>query len=799
MEIQLKGSKKEVERYEKELNKQMEALKALDIQLSELKKAKSSSELTSPAKKQGEISRNVYETTGSPNLNKKGTISSEENKKVQQGSDKKGHPVCKTNTLSNLEQDSSKKTQAEPKNADKTNSGDSNSQQHVLAASEEKIRLLNKKIVELEKFINAGIDEGFTQSQYNKLQSGLELLGFTPFKKQFKAPKPETSDKRVDPPSKIKKSAESSSGKYTFEPGNDGLVTDKSMSFSTNLSFSKDPGQNPGFDKNLNSGAHEISKTPSETTKKIASPLEKAPTIQIMVTNPTGKISERPLIYEDRSQSLRESQISNNSQEQSPSKLQTLPGVVAQSQGMEVIISVETKKEEKTPEIKIPPPPPTTNSEANSPSNSPMNVPPLPPPIMGGKPGLPPGLNLLNLLNKKPGGPVKDKLKPNVPMKSILWTLVNPLNIKGTIWETIDERTATYEIPNLEAEFTSVRPDKPVAKSTIPAKVILLAPNRSQNLNIVLSKLKMSPSSIVEAILTVNEEVLTLNIVNCLLDAIPTQDEISLVSNYNGDMDMLENPEKFILEIKDVKNLKVRLQAMQFFFTHKELFDDLQLKISKLIELFENISKEKRIIMLMKYTLAIGNYMNGESARGGAFGFKLDVFDKMGDIKNVSGKKTLLAFVIDIIEKNMGMVFIDMNEEFPLYEFGRKQSISQLFADLDFIKKGIEQVKNAKQAKNTAVVDNIEIFMGKFEVEVSDKFQEVEFELNTLDQKYKRVCEFFCEDPKQISSDSFVDNFYKIWTSCKKAKGLLIKENKEALKESLKEKAKEKSEKPGKN
>jgi hypothetical protein len=285
----------------------------------------------------------------------------------------------------------------------------------------------------------------------------------------------------------------------------------------------------------------------------------------------------------------------------------------------------------------------------------------------------------------------------------------------------------------------------------------------------------------------VNEDVLNLNMVNCLLDAIPTPDEISLISNYNGDFDMLENPEKYIFEIKDVKNLKIRLQAMQFYFTHGELFDDLQLKIKKLIDLFENISKEHRIIILMKYTLAIGNYMNGESARGGAFGFKLEAFDKMGDIKNTNGKKNLLGYVIEVIEKNSGSSYIEVNEEFPLYEFGRKQPISQLFSDLDFIKKGIENVKNARQNRNVGVIDNIEEVLGKFEIDMRDKYQDVEFDLGTLDQKYKRVCEFYCEDPKQISSDIFVENFYKIWTACKKAKAIIMKENKENLKEKPKE------------
>lgn len=54
--------------------------------------------------------------------------------------------------------------------------------------------------------------------------------------------------------------------------------------------------------------------------------------------------------------------------------------------------------------------------------------------------------------------------------------------------------------------------------------------------------------------------------------------------------------------------------------------------------------------MLIKCTLAMGNYCNGESARGGAFGFKLDAILKAGDMKSVDGKETLLMLIVQECE-----------------------------------------------------------------------------------------------------------------------------------------------------
>lgn len=751
MEIKLKVSQKDYENFEKELNKQLNAYKILENQLFELKKTKntldSKSLASSPNKKLKEVRTLNESNKVNSKVSEKGNFLNED-KKLDMGDKKNGNI-----SFYSAELEYNKKI-TESVNLSEIDNNNS------IKKFEGIVDGLKKKIAEFEKFINSGIDEGFTSKQYTKLQSNLEKIGFSPLKKKFKVDKGEKND------SENKIQTVKNNDAVNFETKSEGLNYEKNSACIHNFDISNTQ-----------------KKVPSEIL--IGSPIKNNKTLKLVLTN-SPAIEEKSEIAGELNQSKnKETELSLTKNLESSNEDRTLAKSFDIEFKNEEVKSNESKQEEKNKDIQTLFVPPTIlqHSESESPSNSPLNLPPLPPPLFGSKPGLPPMLNLLNLLNKKPDGPIKEKKKPNVPMKSLLWTLVNPSNIKGTIWETIDESTVSYEIPNLENEFTSLRADKTQTISKVPAKISLIAPNRAQNLNIMLTRLKMSPSMIAEAILLINVELLNLNVVNCLLETIPNADEFSLISNYGGDLNLLESPEKYIIEVKDIKNLKVRLQAMQFYFTHKELFEDLQLKISKLIELFENISKEQRIIILMKYTLAIGNYMNGESARGGAFGFKLDAFEKIIDIKNSNGKKNLLAYIINIIEKNSGNSFIEVTDEFFLYEFGKKLPISQLFCDLELIRKGIENVKTARQNKNLGVIDNIEEILGNFETEMRNQYRNVEIDLKSLDQKYKRVCEFYCEDPKQMSSDIFVESFNKIWICCKKAKTILIKENKDNMKE----------------
>lgn len=56
----------------------------------------------------------------------------------------------------------------------------------------------------------------------------------------------------------------------------------------------------------------------------------------------------------------------------------------------------------------------------------------------------------------------------------------------------------------------------------------------------------------------------------------------------------------------------------------------------------------------MKYTLAIGNYLNGTNSRGGAFGFKIDALCAIDDVRAQDGKRNLMMYIIEKAESDLG-------------------------------------------------------------------------------------------------------------------------------------------------
>lgn len=416
----------------------------------------------------------------------------------------------------------------------------------------------------------------------------------------------------------------------------------------------------------------------------------------------------------------------------------------------------------------------------------PLNLPPPPPPLL-----LFPLGNASGIAHSVNDGPVKEKKIPSVPMKQICWTSVNPKCIENTIWENMNEEEVTFDFGEIEKNFTSKRPLKTQEPKNIPktneknVKITLLSLTRSKNISIALSKLKMSLSAISDAVIKMDENILKLNVIGSLLEACPKEEEFSVVSAYEGDRSKLDLPEQFVLEIKNVSGFRIRLEAMQFYLTYKELVEDFSLKTEKLTDLFENILDNPKLHLLLKYVLALGNYLNGAGNRGGAFGFKLDVFDKIVDMKSVDGKKSFLSYLIELIEKNTGTSYIDPNnnEDLKIYEIGRKLPISQLLIDLSDIKKGYNLVIEAMETKTDNPFDNVEHFLKEFASVLQKNIEEFSFMMEDLTNLYKRICQYYCEDYDETPSDVFVEKIHKIWVACKKAKNNNMKEKEQIKKE----------------
>lgn len=123
-------------------------------------------------------------------------------------------------------------------------------------------------------------------------------------------------------------------------------------------------------------------------------------------------------------------------------------------------------------------------------------------------------------------------------------------------------------------------------------------------------------------------------------------------------------------------------------------------KIEK-IKGFYRLVKEgcRELKDVMQYILAYGNYMNGQSCRGGSYGFRLKEIMNAGQImseeENEEGRMSFMLFIINKIEKDKGYQFGSMDQYIELSKYVGDISMKQLDDDIKEIKQNHKYVSDA--------------------------------------------------------------------------------------------------------
>jgi hypothetical protein len=302
--------------------------------------------------------------------------------------------------------------------------------------------------------------------------------------------------------------------------------------------------------------------------------------------------------------------------------------------------------------------------------------------------------------------PKKANLKPSVDLKPLFWSKISDNKIKGTIWDPdvdvaskvkdadkvaagaaaegeedygttekkkgkcgINDADVDIDIELINAQFLKKKSGGAAGgansgsgggnKSKKKGPVTLLDGKRLQNVGIQLSRFSqrgLTSADIRSALLRCQEDVLTMDRLSGLLKIMPTQAEIELCMDYEGDASKLGKVEKFFRTLADVPHAKLRIEALmakdQMEDQVTEVQDRLeahanaiaQVKASLAPPSSDGISGGGVLRKLFQVVLRVGNYVNGGTRRGGAYGVQLDAVAKMASVKSSDNKSNLLRF-----------------------------------------------------------------------------------------------------------------------------------------------------------
>ncbi|TPX32726.1 hypothetical protein SmJEL517_g04199 [Synchytrium microbalum] len=453
-----------------------------------------------------------------------------------------------------------------------------------------------------------------------------------------------------------------------------------------------------------------------------------------------------------------------------------------------------------------PPPPPPMMDGAPPPPPPPPGIggppPPPPPPGMGGPPPPPPPPGMGGP-PPPPGAtaeaslfPPKPKLQPHTKMRQLQWSKLPPSQIQNTFWRTLAEkpqsedrlRREKIDLDELEKMFAAAAPAassslgsdgalnsaKSGSKEGLAGKekkvVTLLDSKRSNNISIMLGRVKMPFKEIRESLIHMEGEKISENLIKMFLASVPTAEESDMIRDYVGHDESklieLGKAEQFFWEMLKVPRYEERLKALVFKFRFGERTSEVKPQINCILQASKQIKESKKFAKILEIILAVGNWMNADSFRGAAFGFSIDTLQKLGDTKGANGK-SFLHYLTRIVDKKFPEAK-DLASELTGIDQASKTSLQGINQEIGELLKGFEDLERLANSQDSLPKeDKLKEVIKNFVTANKQSIDELKKLKTDMETTFKSALEFYGEEAKTTPEvffgmlSTFVHNLQK--------------------------------------
>ncbi|XP_039975314.1 protein diaphanous homolog 1 isoform X2 [Xiphias gladius] len=422
-----------------------------------------------------------------------------------------------------------------------------------------------------------------------------------------------------------------------------------------------------------------------------------------------------------------------------------------------------------------PPPPPPLPGMPGMPPPPPLpGMGPPPPPPPPGFPGIPPpppfGMGGWGAPAPPPlpfGLQPKKDYKPEVQLKRANWSKIGAEDLsENSFWtKANDEQFETNELfAKLTLAFSSQTKtikakkeqeggdDKKQVQKKKVKELKILDSKVSQNLSIFLGSFRLPYEEIKNAILEVNEKILTESMVQNLVKQLPGPEQLRVLGEMKDEYDDLAESEQFGVAISSVKRLMPRLQAILFKLQFEEQLNNIKPDVVSVTAACEEVRESKTFSRLLEIILLVGNYMNTGSRNGKAYGFSISYLCKLRDTKSTDLKQTLLHFLADVCQEHYPDV-MSFPDELIHVEKASRVSAETIQKNLELMGR---QIKNLEKDLETfpPPQNDKDLFvekMSSFVTSAHEQYEKLDLMHKNMEKQYADLGDYFVFDPRKIS------------------------------------------------
>lgn len=395
-------------------------------------------------------------------------------------------------------------------------------------------------------------------------------------------------------------------------------------------------------------------------------------------------------------------------------------------------------------------------------------------------------------------------------MKGLAWTKLPDRKLVDTFWADLDfNKKIKFEFKEIEELFGDTRAEvkkkeKKQEEVTGNKKVTVIDGNKAQTVGLLLARWKLDHKVIRNAILSVDDSVLTTQMVKSLHKYCPTGEDLELIDMFLKKQaelpaekrNLLGPTEEFFQAIRNIPQLELRLKFFEYKSELMEKLEDIKPDVDVLKHAVKQWRTSKKWPKIMELLLHLGNFMNNGTFRANANGFKLDTLLKLTDTRMADRKHNLMHYLARILERDHKDL-IDFPDELDECEAAANVNLPTVKGEIGKLLGGLRQLGKVLETFKPMPEDEDKFVpvMTEFYESANGVVTKLDAVFSKTEAAFRKHVAYFCEDGEKAEAEAIFGILWKFCDNFKQAMDENHREEAAAIREKEREEAKAKREK----
>ncbi|PXF47668.1 Formin-like protein 13 [Gracilariopsis chorda] len=306
--------------------------------------------------------------------------------------------------------------------------------------------------------------------------------------------------------------------------------------------------------------------------------------------------------------------------------------------------------------------------------------------------------------------------------KPLHWAKVPKNLLKDAMWTSLDDSSIRLNEDEIDELFGVDVAPQFVAEAEA-AKPEVLPHKRKHNVNIILANLKMTTDQIKDVVRVPTYKELEASNLQALLMICPTPEEEQLLNQNQNIIDEVDKTDRFMMELAQLPGLRGKVLCGLSAKTFNEEAIDLIKSMDTYAMIPVEVENSAKLNKMLEIVLALGNFLNSGTGRGGAHGFKLEALAMLSTVKDSRGD-TLLDYLVKIIMQDYPHLY--PLDDMPTLQKSEALSLDAIGEDVQAILDSVTNVaEQIKQIGDDPSMERFKSEMSAFSEEATKVREEI--------------------------------------------------------------------------